>query len=353
MDISPYIAGKSKTDTNKRIIKLSSNETPLGASPKALAAYVLHAAKLNRYPDSACAELREAIGKTYSIDPQHIVCGAGSDELIGLLVSAYAGEGDEVLYSQHGFLMYKIYAQSHGATPVSAPESNLTTDINALLAKVTDRTKLVFVANPNNPTGSYISASALRTLRNNLPPHVLLVVDAAYAEYVSEDDYSNGQELVAESNNVVMLRTFSKIYGLSSLRLGWAYCPPNIADVLNRVRGPFNVSAAAIAAGTEAVLDTEYTEGVRIFNDRWLEFMSTELTKLGLHVYPSVANFILVSFPLTAGKTAADANTYLLEQGIIVREVAGYGLPDCLRITIGMEEDNRAVVDALTALLAR
>ena len=351
MDISPYVAGKSKAAEGKRIIKLSSNETPLGASPRALEAYVLHAVKLNRYPDSSANELREAIGKVYGLDPARIVCGAGSDELIGLLVHAYAGVGDEVLYSEHGFLMYKIYAQSNGATPVTAPESNLATDVNALLAKVTPKTRIVFVANPNNPTGSYISAQSLLHLRQNLPSDVILAVDGAYAEYVSKEDYSSGRELVDMGNNTVMLRTFSKIYGLSSLRLGWAYCPQPIADVLNRVRGPFNVPGAALAAGAAAVQDTEFTDAARLFNDRWLEWLTAELTKLGLKVHPSVANFVLVEFSKEKGKTASDANAYLMSEGIIPREVANYGLPNCLRITIGLEDDNKAVIAALTAFL--
>ncbi len=346
LDIKAYVAGKSKAAAGITPIKLSSNENPLGASPKALSAYVLHAAKLNRYPDSGHTELREAIASVFTLDASRIVCGAGSDELIGLLVHAYAGVGDEVLYSQYGFLMYKIYAQGFGATPVTAPEVNLTTSVDNLLKAVTPRTKIVFVANPNNPTGSYISSSEMKRLRDGLPPHVILAIDGAYAEYVDKPDYTTGSELVESTPNTVMLRTFSKIYGLSSLRLGWAYCPSNISDVLNRIRGPFNVSGASLAAGVEAVKDTEYTETVKLYNDHALDYVNKRLAELGLHVYPSVGNFVLVGFP-TNGKTAQAANAYLSEKGLIVRDVESYGLPQCLRISIGKNEENQAVCDAL------
>jgi histidinol-phosphate aminotransferase len=351
LDIKTYVAGKSKTAAGVTPIKLSSNENPMGASPKALAAYVLHSAKLNRYPDSACKELREAIASTFSLDAERIVCGAGSDELIGLLIHAYAGAGDEVLYSEYGFLMYKIYAQGFGATPVTAAETNLTTNVDNILKAVTKRTKIVFIANPNNPTGSYIPSSELKRLRDALPSHIILAIDGAYAEYVDKPDYTDGSELVDSTPNTVMLRTFSKIYGLSSLRLGWAYCPASIADVLNRVRGPFNTSGASIAAGVEAVKDTEFTESIRIFNNHWLEWMSGELTKLKLNVHPSVGNFVLIEFP-EGTKNAAATNEFLLSKNIIVREVAGYGLPKCLRISIGKEEENRAVVSAIAEFMS-
>jgi histidinol-phosphate aminotransferase len=351
LDISPYVAGKSTAPGGQKIIKLSSNETPLGASPRALAAYVAHTAKLNRYPDSSAAELRAAIADTYSLPAAQIICGAGSDELIGLLVHAYAGAGDEVLYSEHGFLMYKIYTLGNGATPVTAKETNLTTSVDALLAAVTPRTKIVFVANPNNPTGTYISGAELKRLRDGLPAHVILAVDGAYAEYVDNADYSNGKELVDNTNNTIMLRTFSKIYGLSSLRLGWAYAPAAIIDVLNRVRGPFNISGASIAAGIEAVKDVEFTDAARSFNTQWRRWLAEEFSALGLRVVPSVGNFLLVEFP-HEGKTASAANDHLMSQGIIPREVGNYGLPNHLRISIGLEEDNKALIAALKQFMA-
>jgi histidinol-phosphate aminotransferase len=351
LDINPYIAGKSKASAEaQQIIKLSSNESPLGPSPKAIQAFVDHAKNLYRYPDSACAALRETIAHVHGLDANRIVCGSGSDELIGLLVHAYAGTGDEVLYSQHGFLMYKIYAQSFGAIPVVASESNLTANVNALLAKVSERTRILFLANPNNPTGSYLPASEIKRLRNGLPDNVILVIDAAYAEYADHPDYSAGKELVEQTENTVMLRTFSKIYGLSSLRLGWGYFPAAIADVMNRVRGPFNVSGVAQAVGIAAVEDSEYIIQVQKHNSLWLAWISNELSELGLTVYPSLANFILVEFP-KKGNTAEKANTFLMDKGIIPREVGGYGLPNCLRITIGTENENHAVAAALKAFL--
>lgn len=348
MNIAPYVGGKSKAKPGVRVVKLSSNENPLGPSPAGAKAYAELAAQLHRYPDGTCAALREAIAEVKNLPIDQLICGAGSDELIGLLVHAYAGAGDEVLYSQHGFLMYKIYAQGAGATPVTAPEKNLRADVDALLAAVTPRTKILFIANPNNPTGSYLSKDELKRLHAGLPKHVVLAIDGAYAEYADAPDYSCGRELVAGNENVICLRTFSKIYGLPSLRLGWGYGSPAIIDVLNRLRGPFNVSAPAIAAGAAAIRDTAFVESTKAFNKQWLTWLSAEISKLGLKVYPSIGNFILVEFP--AGK-AASANAFLMERGLIVRDMVAYGLPDCLRITIGLEEDNRAVAKALAEFL--
>lgn len=357
LDIAPYVGGQSKIKGAKarpgvRVVKLSSNETPLGPSPKAIKAYTDAAATLHRYPDGTHLRLREAIGDVYKIDPARIVCGAGSDELIAFLIHAYAGPGDEVLYSAHGFLMYKLYAQGFGVTPIAAPEKNLTTDVDALLAAVTPRTKIVFVANPNNPTGSYIPASELKRLRDGLPSHVLLAIDGAYAEYAREEvtDYSCGRELVDTTENTVMLRTFSKIYGLSALRVGWAYAPSHIVDVLNRIRGPFNVSAPGMEAAIEAVRDTAFTAQARQFNAHWLHWLSKDIAALGLTAYPSIANFILVGFPKGATQAAAAAE-FMMERGLIVRDTIAYGLAHCLRISIGLEEDNRAVVSALADFL--
>jgi histidinol-phosphate aminotransferase len=350
LDITPYVQGKSVAADAAKALKLSSNENPLGPSPKAVEAYLAHASKLNRYPDGGATELRNAIAEIYGLDPDRIVCGSGSDELIGLLIHAYAGLGDEVLISEHGFLMYKIYALGNSADVVSAPEKNLTTDANAILACVTPRTRLVFVANPNNPTGSYLPATEIKRLRDSLPPHVILVIDAAYAEYADRPDYTAGAELVEETPNTVMLRTFSKIYGLSSLRLGWGYFPREIAGVMHRVRGPFNVSGAAQAAGIAAVKDVDYIAHVKKHNTKWLKWLSKEVGTLGLIAYPSLANFLLIGFPDNT-KTADEANQFLLQKGIILREVSAYGLPQCLRATIGTEEENQALVKALHAFM--
>jgi histidinol-phosphate aminotransferase len=349
MDIAPYVPGESKAAGAAETLKLSSNESALGPSPKAKAAYVKLAEDLHRYPDGSAAELRAALGKHHGLDPSRIVCGGGSDELIALLVKGYVGPGDEVLLSEYGFLMYPIQALAHGATPVKAPEKNFTADVDALLAKVTPRTRIVFLANPNNPTGTYLPASEVERLRAGLPKDVLLVIDAAYAEYVVRNDYTSGAELVDRHSNVVMTRTFSKIYGLAALRLGWAYCPADVADVINRIRGPFNVTAAAQVAGVAAVNDVAFTDKARAHNDIWRPWLEEEARALGFEVTPSVGNFVLIRF---APGQVARADEALKRKGVVGRRVAAYGLPDCLRITVGTEAENRAVIDALKAFKA-
>jgi histidinol-phosphate aminotransferase len=349
MDIAPYVPGESKAAGAVETLKLSSNESALGPSPKAQAAYLKLAEELHRYPDGGATELRTALGKHYGLDPNRIVCGSGSDELIALLVKGYVGPGDEVLLSEYGFLMYPIQALAHGATPVKAPEQNLTADVDAILARVTPKTRIVFLANPNNPTGTYLAASEVKRLRDGLPQDVLLVIDAAYAEYVVRNDYTSGAEMVDAYDNVVMTRTFSKIYGLAALRLGWAYCPAAVADVLNRIRGPFNVTAAAQAAGVAALNDVAFTDKARAHNDIWRPWLEAEARKLGLEVTPSVGNFVLIRF---AKDEVAKADAALKAKGVVGRRVAAYGLPDCLRITVGTEAENRAVVDALRAFKA-
>lgn len=345
MDIAPYVGGSHAVAGVDRVIILSANENPLGPSPKAREAYAAMAGELHRYPEGGAVALRQAIGKQFNLDPERIVCGAGSDELISLLIGAYAGPGDEVLYSQHGFLMYAISAKAVGATPVTAPEKNLTADVDALLEHVTENTRMLFLANPNNPTGTCLSASELRRLRDNLRDDVLLVIDAAYAEYVGVKDYNAGEDLAGSCDNVVMLRTFSKIYGLASQRLGWAYGPATIIDVLNRVRGPFNITASAQAAGIAAVEDVEHVKASRAHNDRWMAWLTQQLGMLGVEVPPSAGNFILARF---ADKASADAAyAHLMSRGIITRLMGGYGLPESIRITVGLEDENRALVDAL------
>ena len=353
LDIAPYVPGKSSAPGVDKVYKLSSNESPLGPSPKAVAAYREVAGHLQDYPDGAATELRTAIGKAYGLDPARIICGAGSDDLINLVARGYLADGDEAIYTEHGFLMYPIAIKSAGATPVIAAEKNLTADVDAILKCVTPKTKMVFIANPNNPTGTYLPFDEIKRLHAGLPPHVLLVLDAAYAEYVRRNDYEAGIELVATSENVIMLRTFSKIYGLAALRLGWIYGPATIVDALNRIRGPFNVSAPASAAGAVAIGDAAHVEASVAFNAKWLPWVSDELTKLGLKVTPSVANFILIHFPETPGKTAAEADEFLTKRGLVLRRVSAYQLPNCLRMSIGTEEANKLVVDALKEFLGK
>lgn len=351
MDITPYVGGESKIAGFTRVIKLASNEGALGPNPKAAEAYRSVASELHRYPDGSCAAVRAAIAVRYGLDAERIVCGAGSDELITMLARAYAGPGDEILYSRHGFLMYPIAAKSAGATPVAAPETGLRADIDAMLSKVSPRTRVVYLANPNNPTGTYLPASEVKRLREGLRDDILLVLDAAYAEYISRNDYEPGNDLVDAAANTVMLRTFSKIHALGGARLGWAYGPANVIDVLNRVRNPFNVSAPAQAAGVAALADSAFMARSKAHNDVWHPWLIENLRGLGLEVPTEVGNFVLVRFPKQSGRDADAADACLRGRGIIARKIAAYGLGDSLRITVGLEEENQAVVDTLRAFM--
>jgi histidinol-phosphate aminotransferase len=352
MEIEPYVGGKAEAVGGGPAIKLSANESPLGPSPKAIAALQAAAPEAHRYPDGGAVRLRHALGERYGLDPERIVCGAGSDELIQLLMRAYAGPGDEILYSAHGFLMYKLCALGIGATPAAAPERELTTDVDALLGRVSSRTRMVFVANPNNPTGSYLSADDLARLHAGLPKDVALVIDAAYAEYVGRNDYMAGTELVERADNVVMTRTFSKLFGLAALRLGWLYAKPRVVDVLNRIRGPFNVGTPAQVAGIAALADLEHQERSRAHNDLWLPWLRREIGDLGLEVHPSAANFVLISFANGTGRTADAASAWLEQRGVLARSMGAYGLPRSLRLSVGLEAENRATVQALRDFLA-
>lgn len=351
LDIEAYVPGESHVPGGLKPVKLSSNETPLGPSPKAVEAFTQAGSALERYPDGQASALRHAIARRFGLNPDRIVCGAGSDELINLIAHAYLGPGDEGLFTEHGFLLYRIVILAAGATPVVAPETGLKADVDAILARVTPRTRVVFLANPNNPTGTYLGIDEVRRLRASLPSDVLLVLDAAYAEYVRRNDYEAGLELVATTENTVMTRTFSKIFGLAGLRIGWAYCPAAVADALNRIRGPFNLSAPSIAAGAAAMDDWAHIEASVHHNEQWLPWLTTEIEKLGLSVTPSVANFILIHFPDAPNKDAAACDAFLKQRGIILRRVAGYGLPGALRLTVGTEDENKKVRDALAAFV--
>lgn len=352
LDIEAYVPGKSLAPSGVTLHKLSSNETPIGPSPKAREAMIEAAGSLELYPDGQATALRRAIAETNGLGIGNIICGNGSDELLGLLCAGYLSPGDEAIHTEHGFLVYDIYIRSAGGTPVVAKESDARADVDQILSCVTERTKLVFLANPNNPTGTYLSFDEVRRLQAGLPGHVILVLDAAYAEYVRRNDYSAGIELVSESHNVVMTRTFSKVHGLAALRVGWMYAPEAIVDALNRIRGPFNLNALAIAAGAAAIRDRAHVDMAVAHNAQWLEWVTTELRSLGLSVTPSVANFVLVHFLETSGLTAADADVFLTRRGFILRRVSGYGFPNALRLTIGTEEANRGVVEALGAFLS-
>lgn len=354
LDIAAYVPGKSKAKPGVKLHKLSSNETPLGPSPEALEAYNSVASSLELYPDGSASNLRDAIAEIHGLNPDNLICGNGSDELLGLLAHVYLEPGDEAIFTEHGFLVYKIQILANGATPVVAPETDLHTDVDAILERVTEKTKVVFLANPNNPTGTYISDAEVRRLHAGLPKNVLLVLDAAYAEYVRRNDYSAGVELVSAHQNVVMTRTFSKIHGLAALRIGWMYAPAHVIDALNRVRGPFNLNSAALATGAAAIRDRRHVDEAVQHNERWLPLLTTALTEIGLRVTPSVGNFILIHFPEDdPARSAKAADEFLTDRGYVLRAVAAYGLPNALRMTIGNAEANEGVIAALTDFMGR
>lgn len=330
LEISPYQGGESHVAGQGDILKLSSNENPSGPPVSAQQALVETAAGLHRYPSSDHHDLRAAIAETHDLDMERIICGCGSDELIAFLCQAYAGDGDEVIYTEHGFAMFRISALASGATPVEVGETDRTVDVDKILAACSDRTRLVFIANPANPTGTVIAPAEIARLADALPPQVLLVLDGAYAEFMP--DYDGGAGLIATRDNIIMTRTFSKLYGLGGLRVGWAYGPPAVIDILNRVRGPFNLSVPALAAATVAIKDREFAKQTLRENARCREFLAGGMAQLGFPSDPSFANFILVRFQNADQAQAADA--HLRENGIIVRQMGGYKLPHCLRITI-------------------
>jgi histidinol-phosphate aminotransferase len=350
LQIAPYVPGRSDAPEGVKLVKLSANESPLGASPKAIAAYKEIAGRLEIYPEGSSRLLREALGEVHGIDPALIVCGFGSDDILHLLAQAYLGRGDEAVMSQYGFNVYPIVTRSAGAEIVMAAEKDFRADIDALLAAVTPRTRVLFLANPNNPTGSYLSAAELGRLHAGLRPDILLVIDSAYAEYVTAADYTAGIDLVGRFENVVMVRTFSKM-GIAGERVGWMYGPAHVVDAVNRIRGPFNVSLSGQAAAAAAVRDTEFTARLRAHNARWRDWLTASLASNRIHVPPSQGNFVLAVFAdAEASKAAFIA---LRAKGLLVREMHGYGLPEALRISIGLEEHMRAVVDILRDFGAR
>jgi histidinol-phosphate aminotransferase len=351
MQISPYIGGESHVEGVNRTIKLSSNEGAFGVPPGAQAAYARLAGELHRYPDGGAHALRGAIGKRFGLDPAKIVCGAGSDDLIYLLCLAYGGAGTELIMTAHGFSIYEIAGQYAGSRVIKTPERNLTADVDAMLGAVSPATRLVFLANPNNPTGSMIPASEVARLRAGLPPEVLLVLDAAYAEYVTRPDYEPGIALVDAGDNTVMTRTFSKIFGLGGMRLGWCYAPARVVDVLNRVRAPFNVNLAVQEAAIAALAEPGWVEKGRAHNVEYRAKLAAALEAVGIKVWPSEGNFVLADF--ATADSAEEANAYMRSRGLIVRAMSGYGLPHCLRITVGTAEEVGLVVEALTAFMAR
>lgn len=343
LDIAVYQGGQAHLDGVAEVLKLSSNENPFGPGDKARVAFERASTQLHRYPSTDHADLRGAIAKVHDLDMDRIICGVGSDEILAFLCQAYAGPGDEVLYTEHGFGMYKIYGRSVGATTIEVGETDRVLDVDKILAGCTERTRLIFIANPSNPTGTMIDLNQIERLADGIPDQAILVLDGAYAEFAQE--YDGGAKLVETHDNVVMTRTFSKLYGLGGLRVGWGYGPREIIDVLNRIRGPFNLSSPALATALAAVRDVEHVEKCRVDNARMRAWLAQSLAAHGVLSDTSHTNFILARFG--SQNEAESCDDYLKTQGIIVRRVAGYQLPECLRITVGDEAGCRRVAHAI------
>lgn len=347
LSIEAYAPGESRVPGVNRIIKLSSNEGAFGPPPGAIEAFREVAAELHRYPDGGSTALREALGSRFGLDPARIICGAGSDELLLHLIMSYGGEGTELIMSAHGFTMYDITGRYAGCQVIKVPEREMRCDVDAMLAAVGPRTKIVCLANPNNPTGYLLPQPEVARLRAGLRDDILLVLDAAYAEYVTDPTYEAGAAMVDAGGSTVMTRTFSKIFGLGGMRVGWGYFPAAIADIINRIRGPFNVNIAAQAAAIAALAEPGWIERNIAHNTQWRAKLGAALTASGIKVWPSEGNFILADFATPEACRAADAK--LRARGLIVRGMGGYGLPACLRITIGTAEECQMVSDALCA----
>lgn len=351
MEIAPYIPGRATTDSGRQAIKLSSNENPLGTSPAAREAFTSASGRLERYPDASATELRDVLAAKYDLDPARIIYGNGSDEVLHLAAGAFAGPGDEVIFVHYGFAVYEIAARRVGAVPVVAPDKDYATDVDAILACVTERTRIVFIANPNNPTGTYASRAEIARLHAGLPSHVLLVLDHAYAEYIEGDAEDGGMELARFAPNVLVTRTFSKMYGLAAERIGWGYAAAPIIEAMHRIRLPFSITIAGTAAAIAALGDTGFVAHTRAHNAEWRRWFADEIAKLGnagLRAVPSQANFVLVLFE--GRLTAEAAYKGLMDAGYIVRWLPGQGLPHGLRITIGTEDETRGVIAALREL---
>jgi len=350
LDIAPYVPGESKAGDMSKLVKLSSNEGPFGPSPATVKAITNAASNVHRYPDGDASALRAVLAEKNNIEAKNIICGAGSDEIIAMLCNAFGGEGAEIIHYDHGFLMYSIYAKASGATPVPVKgTSDYKADPQAMLDAVTAKTRIVFVANPNNPTGTFWDKQTVTDFHAALPENVILVLDSAYCEYVTDPDYSWGHEMVTAHANVVVTRTFSKLYGLGGLRLGWGHAGDEIIDILNRVRGPFNVSGIAQEAGIAAMNDTAFIQKCVENNTKMREWTAEQLEALGLKVTPSQGNFLIVDFG-DAGR-AEGCRLYLKERNILVRQIGGYGLPTFLRISIGLENEMHLALEGVSAYL--
>ncbi len=351
-DIQAYTPGKAGAEGVANPVKLSANENILGCSPLAREAYVAAAVNLAQYPDGRGAALRAALADHYRLEPNRLILGCGTDEIFALLNQVYLCAGDNIVQGQWGFGAYAIGARANEGEVRFAPERHYRIDVDAMLAAIDERTRLVFLANPANPTGTFITEAEVQRLHAGLPPNVLLVLDGAYAEFNTDPGFDDGLKLARDAHNIVVTHTFSKLHGLAALRVGWAYAPAAVADAVERIRPPFNTSIPAQAAAVAALADTEFQARALALVEQWRPWLTQQLAGLGLDVTPSSANFMMMEFPATPGKTAAQAEAFLASRGLILRGLAGYGLDNHLRVTIGLEEHNRAVVDALAAFMA-
>jgi len=352
MDIHAYVPGKSKVEGIAEPMKLSANENALGSSPKAREAYAQAIQHLHMYPDPSAAIVRKAIAERFKLEPERLIFGCGSDEVFQVLNQAYLEPGDNIVQGAHGFAAFAIGAKACQAEVRMAPEPNYRIDVDEMLACVNERTRLVFLANPGNPTGTWIPFSEVRRLHEGLPPSVVLVLDGAYGEFALDPAFDDGLELARRSSNIVVTHTFSKLHGLAGLRIGWGYAPNEIVAAYDRIRPPFNTSIPAQLAAVAALGDEEFQQASIALTEQWRPWLAQQLGGLGLEaVGPSAANFVLVGFPKVPGRTAIEAEAYLASRGYLVRGVSNYGLPDHLRITIGLDEHNRAVIDALADFL--
>lgn len=350
LEISPYVPGKAKAQGFDTPLKLSANENPLGCSPAAQSAYEATASRLNLYPDPRATPLREAIAKRYGLEPERLIFGIGSDEIFTLICQTFCEPGDNVVQFEFGFFAYRIAGRGAGAEMRFAPESDLRRDVDCLLAEVDERTRVVFVDNPGNPNGALISGADIRRLHAELPPRVLLVLDGAYAEFVTGSDYEDGMALAGEAPNVMITRTFSKIHGLAALRVGWAYASEEVIEAMDRIRAPFNTSIPGQLACAAAVFDEDFQRRSVELVERWRPWLAQQIGGMGFEIYPSACNFVLARFPDAPGRTAGEVEAHLASRGVLVRGLANYGLPDFLRITIGTEDQNRALMAALELL---
>ncbi len=350
--INLYTGGVSKISGLENIIKLSSNESPFGPSAKVAEAYKKSSNKLSRYPELTAESLQTIIAKKHNLNPDQIICGTGSDEILIFTVLTFCSPGDEVIHAEHGFEMYPIMTKYAGAESILASEIDYKINIESVVNKITDSTKIIFIANPNNPTSTYLNRKELRSLLNLVPKRIVVVIDAAYAEFVDAQDYDKSFDLANEFENVLITRTFSKAYSLAGLRLGWGYGSKNLIDLLKKIRPPFNLPPGAIAAGIAALDDDQHLQKVVDHNSSVKSWFIKELNQLGFKAFETQTNFVFVIIPEKGKQNAGNVNNFLLSRGIAVRYLLSYGLKNAIRITLGTKTELNQTLNALKEFLS-